>query len=175
MIDLHKLADYEEQKLKMMSAAEIFRYFCMKMLSADYVMGKENIFETDCSGTICFPLFAMDLNIRCTAHYLYTHIFIHPAGDIRDYLNRVLAVFYGRSGNITHVSPIVGRGVILDAVEPDQPVQTKAAAPVIRWYEDHNYNVHLREIDWEAARLVARMEEHSWDREADEMLKELVR
>jgi len=175
MIDLHKLADYEIQKLKIMGPAEIFRFFCIKLLEADYVMGKENIFETDCSGSVCFPLFCMNLNIRCTAEYLYHHIFITIGGDIRNFHNRVLAVFYGKHGNISHVSPIVGRGVILDAVDPDQPVQLKALAPVATWYEDHDYTVHFREIDWEAARLVARMEEHSWDQEADEMLKELVR
>ena len=175
MIDLHKLADYEIQKLKIMGAAETFRFFCAKLLDADYVMGKENIFETDCSGTICFPLYCLGLNIRTTAQFLYNRIFIVEAGDFRKYLGRVLAVFYGRHGNITHVSPIVGRGVILDAVDPDQPVQLKAMAPVMGWYEDHDYSIHVREIDWEAARLVARQEEHSWAREADEMLKELLR
>jgi len=174
MIDLHKLADYEVQRLKILGPAETFRFFCLKMLDADYVMGKENIFETDCSGTVCFPLFCMGLNIRCTAHYLYTNLFINDAGDFRKYLNRVLAVFYGRHGNISHVSPIVGRGVILDAVDPDYPVQLKAMAPVMGWYEDHNYSIHVREIDWEAARLVSRQEEHSWMREADAMLVELM-
>ena len=175
MIDLHKLADYEIQKLKIMGPAEIFRFFCVKLIEADYVMGKENIFQTDCSGSICFPLFCMGLNIRCTAHYLYSHIFTTEAGDFRQYLGRVLAVFYGQHGNITHVSPIIGRGAILDAVDPDQPVQIKALAPVMGWYEDHNYSIHVKEIDWEAARLVARQEEHSWEREADEMIKELIR
>ena len=41
MIDLHKLADYEIQKLKIMGPAEIFRFFCIKLLEADYVMGKK--------------------------------------------------------------------------------------------------------------------------------------
>jgi len=174
MVDLKKLAEYEEQKLKIMGPAEVFRFFCVKLLDADYVMGRENIFETDCSGTICFPLFCMGLNIRCTAQYLYNHVFTVLGGDVRDYHNRVLAVFYGKHGNISHVSPVVGRGVILDAVDPDQPVQLKAIAPVVSWYKDHNYSVHFREIDWEAARLVAHMEDHSWDREADAILKELV-
>ena len=175
MVDLKKLGELETEKLKVMSAAEIFRFYCVKMLDADYVLGKENIFETDCSGTICFPLLCMGLNVRSTAHYLYTHIFTLPAGDIREYLNRVLAIFYGRHGNITHVSPIVGRGVILDAVNPEQPVQLKAAAPVMGWYEDHDYNIHLREIDWEAARLVSRQEEHSWIGNVDEIVKELLK
>lgn len=174
MLSLYKLAELEEKKLGALSPAETFRFFCLKLLDAEYVMGRENIFETDCSGTICWPLFCMGLNIRCTAHYLYSHIFIKPAGDIRSWYDRVLAVFYGRYGQVSHVSPVVGRGVILDAVEPDQPVSLKAAAPVIGWYEDHDYSIHLREIDWPAARRVAKMEEHSWTREADQILQELI-
>ena len=174
MIDLHKLADYETNKLRTMDAPEIFRFFCLKLLDAEYVMGRENIFETDCSGTVCFPLFCMGLNIRVTAEYLYHRLFLNEAGDWRDYHHRTLGVFYGKHGNISHVSPIVGRGVVLDAVSPEQPVQLKAMAPSMGWYEDHDYTIHVRELDWETARQVARMEEHSWEREADLMLRELV-
>lgn len=174
MIDLKRLAEYEQNKLQTMDAAEIFRFFCLKLLDADYVMGRENIFETDCSGTICFPLFCMGLNVRVTAGYLYHKMFLNEAGDWHDYLHRVMAVFYGKHGNVSHVSPIVGRGVILDAVNPEQPVSLKAMALVFTWYEKQDYTIHVKELDWAAARQVARMTEHSWEREADEILKEMI-
>ena len=174
MVNLKALAEYEEQKLAGMGAPRLFRFFAMKMLDAEYVMGRENIFETDCSGTICWPLFCMGLNIRARAEYLYNRVYIHHLREIQNYYHRVSAVFYGERGAISHVSPIVGRGVILDAVNPEQPVQLKAMAPVLSWYEDHDYTIHVRELDWEAARQVAHMTEHSWEREADAMLKELL-
>lgn len=53
MVNLKALAEYEEDKLKGMGAPRMFRFFAMRLLDAEYVMGKENIFETDCSGTVC--------------------------------------------------------------------------------------------------------------------------
>jgi hypothetical protein len=175
MISPKALAEYEERKLAGMGAPRLFRYFAMKLLDAEYVMGKENIFETDCSGTICWPLFCMGLNIRVRAEYLYNHMYIHHLREAQNYYHRVSAVFYGERGAITHVSPIVGRGVILDAVNPEQPVQLKALAPVVGWYQDNGFVIHYREIDWTAALKVAEMTEYSWEREADAMLKELMR
>ncbi len=124
------------------------------MLGAQYELGRENLFATDCSGTICWPLFCMSFNVRMTAAELFAGVFTHhvPAADIRDYWDHTYAVFYQRAGVVSHVAPIVGRGVIFDAVERAQPAQLKALEPVAIWYIESGYSVFFREIEWMAAR-----------------------
>lgn len=177
MVNLGKLARYEREKLKRSTRAEQFRYFCVKLLNAQYVLGRENLFQTDCSGSICWPLFCIDpkrFNIRMTARDLFKNIYIH-AGYLVEWYAKALAIFYEKAGRIVHVSPIVGRGVILDAWDPDKPVILKALDPVMDYYIDNHYSVYIRELDWRLAEDWGRRREFSWDREADEILKELAK
>ena len=176
MISLAALAPYLERKLVAFSPAERFRYFVLLLQGAEYRLGRENLLQTDCSGTICWPLFCMGIRVRMTAFQLFDRLFTQhvPIADLRDYWDHVYAVFYQKAGVISHVSPIVGRGVIFDAVEPAQPAQPKALQPVMNWYLGSGYNLFFRELDWLAAREAAASVEYSWKSEADEMLKELV-
>ena len=175
MISLLALAPYLQRKLEASTDAERFRYFVFFMHGAQYVLGRENIFETDCSGAICWPLFLMGYNIRMTAAELFERVFIHhvPMAGTKDYWEHVYAVFYRQAGTISHIAPIVGRGVIFDAVNPEQPAQLKALEPVFNWYVSAGYEIFFREIDWAAARRIADSETQSWEARADEMLKEL--
>lgn len=175
MISLSGLAPYQQRKLEQTSPALRFRYFALMLLGAQYELGRENIFATDCSGTICWPLFCMGLNIRMTAAELFARVFVHhiPVAEIKDYWEHTYAVFYRRAGVIAHVAPIVGRGVIFDAVNKDQPAQLKALEPVLSWYISAGYDVFFRKIEWEAARQIAEAETHTWEGRADDMLKEL--
>ncbi len=176
MISLTDLAPYQQKKLEQSSRAQQFRYFCLMMLGAQYELGRENIFATDCSGSVCWPLFCMGYNVRMTAAELFERVFTHhvPVADIKDYLEHTYAIFYQRAGVISHVAPIVGRGVIFDAVNQDQPAQLKALPPVMDWYLEHGYGLFFREIEWMAARQIAESETRSWEGRADEMLKELM-
>ena len=177
MINLGKLARYEQEKLKRSTRAQQFRYFCYKLIDAQYILGRENLFATDCSGTICWPLFCMDpkrFNIRMRARDLFRHIFIHP-GYLVEWYSKVMAIFYEKGGVVSHVSPIVGRGVILDAWDPDEPVITKALDEVMDYYLASHYSVYIREIDWRQAEDWGRRDAFSWDREADQILKELAK
>jgi hypothetical protein len=176
MISLPALAPYLQQKLERSPRAQQFRYFCLMMLGAQYQLGRENLFQTDCSGTVCWPLFCMGFNVRLKAAELFERVFTHhvPVADIKDYWEHTYAVFYQRAGVISHVAPIVGRGVIFDAVDPAQPAQLKALEPVFSWYKEHGYSIYFREIDWLAARRIADSEAAHWEGQADEILKELL-
>lgn len=177
MINFGKLAHYEQEKLKRSTRAQQFRYFCLKLIDAHYVLGRENLFATDCSGTICWSLFCMDpkrFNIRMTAGDLFTRIFIHT-GQLVDWYSKVLALFYEKGGVISHVSPIVGRGVILDAWDKTEPVILKSLGNVMDYYIEAHYSVYIRQIDWPMVEDWGRRDAFSWDREADQLLKELAR
>jgi hypothetical protein len=175
MISLPALAPYIQRKLEQTLPEERFRYFCLMMLGAQYELGRENIFATDCSGTICWPLFCMGYNVRMTAAELFARVFTHhvPVADVKDYWEHTYAVFYQRSGVISHVAPIVGRGVIFDAVSRDQPAQLKHLEPVLKWYFAAGYQIFFREIEWMAVRQIAEAETNVWEGQADTMLKEL--
>lgn len=177
MIDLEKLLPYLRRKFVMAHRPVLFRHFCLMLLGASYELGRENLFETDCSGTICWPLFCLGYRIRMTAEDLAGRLFIHHVEDaetVQDYLNRVLAVFFQRAGRVTHVAPIVGRGVIIDAVEPAQPVQLKALEPVVRWYTAHGYGLFIRSIEWRMVESISQTEGAAFLSNADEMLLELA-
>jgi hypothetical protein len=176
MISLPALAPYLQRKLETSSPEIRFRYFCLMLEGAQYQMGRENLFQTDCSGTICWPLFCMGYNLRLTAAELFAQVFTHhvPVADVKDYWEHVFAVFYERAGVVSHVAPIVGRGVIFDAVDPARPAQLKALEPVYNWYREHGYSIYFREIEWLAVQKLARSGPRHFEREADEMLKELM-
>jgi hypothetical protein len=176
VIDLARLAPHLQRKLHTATPPERFRLFALLLEGAAYEPGRENIFATDCSGTICWPLFCMGFNLRLTAAELFAQVFTHHVdlAYIKDFWEHCYAVFYERAGTVSHVAPIVGRGVILDAVDREQPVMLKAADPVLGWYRDHGYGFYFREIDWERARSLADHGPRHWEREADDMLLELL-
>ena len=176
MIDLARLAPHLERKLLAASLPQRFRLFALLLEGAAYEPGRENVFATDCSGTLAWPLYCMGYNIRLTAAEFFAQVFTHhvPIGDVKDFGEHCYAVFYERAGALSHVAPIVGRGVLLDAVSRDQPVMLKAAEPVLNWYHAAGYSFYFREIDWALARKFADSGPRHWEREADEMLLEIL-
>lgn len=128
----------------------------------EYEGGKENwLYETDCSGTVTGPLYALGYDIRCTADQLYKYIFTKVPRNASEWedLDKILAVFYitqkpkehfGRTvptGTATHVTPVIGRYVVMNAFDP---VQLSTAAYVRQWYEARDFSVEWREIDMDA-------------------------
>ena len=176
MIDITRLAPHLERKLHAASLPQRFRFFALLMEGAAYEPGRENIFATDCSGTLCWPLFCLGYNLRLTAAELFAQVFTHHVdlAYVKEFYDHTYAIFYERAGAISHVAPVVGRCVILDAVDREQPVMLKAAEPVLGWYQDHGYSFYVREIDWDCAHKLADSGPRHWEREADEMLRELI-
>lgn len=179
MLSVKKIAPYLDNKIRQSNRALQFRLYLGLMQGARYKMRSENLYETDCSGTICFPLFCMGFNIRITAQELFDRMFrVHVSiGEIQHdfYWNKLLAVFYEKAGRVSHVAPIIGRDAIFDAVEESQPAQIKAMEPVLEWYIGNGYSFYVREVDWDAADSVAKDPSNGWDREADQILKDMLK
>jgi len=143
----------------LLTNAERFRYWCVKLLDIPYRWGEENLLGTDCSGTVCWPLLRMGYNIRTTAAGLYHKIFTTKSSYSDDTATQ--ALFFRKGGAITHVAPFVGRGVVLNAGET---VRQLTSAYLIRWFEDHEHAEALcRQLDWAAADGVSRMGQDCWD------------
>ncbi len=142
-----------------MSIAEQFRFYALWYAGLEYKGGQENfVYGADCSGVVCGPLWLMGYDIRCTANDLYREIF---TDEVQDYESRseIIAAFYltGEErthfgaqvgpGYVTHVTPMVGRYVVLNAFDPIQPM---SAAYVRKWYEARGFTVEWRQLNNDA-------------------------
>ncbi len=164
MINHLKLAAEEAMKIERMPLPWQFIQYASKFAGAEYVLGSENIFQTDCSGLVCGPLMMMGYNIRTTANDLSNRVFTEPVGKNEPFYRSIQVVFFRELGisRVTHVAPIVGRGVILDAVKESDPVMYKALAPVQSWYIRNGYEVFTRKISWPRVRKLSDADEASW-------------
>lgn len=148
----------EETKVKTLGNAGRFRKFALDLLDAPYLWGGENMLGTDCSGSVCFPLLCMGYRIRTTADELYRKIFTQYVSNELD-LEKIMAVFYVtkedrdhgnrkvKKGTAIHVTPVVGKYVVLNA---GNPVILSTAKQIRLWYEDQNCKAVWREIDMES-------------------------
>ena len=171
-----------------MNRAIQFRHYALQLVDADqgYEWGKENPYGTDCSGTICYPLNGMKRRIRTTADELYRKIFtkvVHPSVELD--LDRILAVFYVMqkpweklsgeqmaAGTVRHVTPVVGRYVVVDADWSRDQIILKTAKEVRIGYEGKGALAIWREIDWGDVQLHDGKLFYSPDPEILHLLKE---
>lgn len=153
-----KFGLYIGERIERMTSAQQWRFFCGMLNGTNYVGGKENLDESDCSGVVSFALVCMGYSIRATADAFYQKLFIHNAAEHWDDPERILAVFcalkgegdhYGvhrPAGFVTHVAPVIGEGVVLHAhgtTRLNMPVTSK-------WLYDYyktTHRVEWREID----------------------------
>jgi len=161
MIEWLQVIKADIARLDRMSAAEKFRYWCLKLVDVPYIWGAENLFGVDCSGTICFSLWMLGFNIRLNAQGLYEQIFVKPVNDYSDN-QATMAVFYGQN-KMTHVTPVVGRYVILDAVNINDPARLKTTKSVREWYEQRGYKTEWRQIEWDKIKELSKLDKSSWD------------
>lgn len=155
-------------RLDKSSDAEKFRAYAMTLLDAPYVWGQENPTGSDCSGTVCFPLWMLGYNIRVTADVLYKELFIEPSTWDR---TKVLAVFYITNveknhgglkvpaGTATHVTPLVGDGVILNAFDR---IRLDTAKSMQDYFTTQNARFETREIDWQKAKQMSYSMKYAW-------------
>jgi hypothetical protein len=173
-----EIAKAEEQKLNEATKAEQFRFFALKLVDAPYGWGKENLFQTDCSGTLSFPLYMMGYDIRVTADYFFKHVFTKPILTVDELVDvdDIMAVFYVTKkerqhgdrvvpvGTATHVTPVVGQYVVLHAGDP---VSLNTAKTIRTWYPNHD--AVWRKIDWKKADKMHKSGQYAWD--VDPVLK----
>ena len=135
---------------------EKFEMIALDYDNLKYRGGRETPFdEGDCSATVSGPLYLMGFDIRGTADALYREIFTDPTTD---YLSRedIIAIFYitkmprehfGRTvpaGTATHVAPVVGRYVVVNAFDPIDLWTTKA---VYEYYSKRGFNIEWRKLN----------------------------
>ena len=154
-----KVRDTIHARVGSMSKGEQFRFFCSWYGGIAYVGGKENyVYGSDCSGVVCGPLYLMGYDIRCTANDLFREIFTDEVDGYED-REQIMAAFYVTreptkhfgemvpAGHITHVAPMVGRYVVMNAFDPIQPM---AASYVYKWYDRNGKDTVWRQLNWEA-------------------------
>lgn len=151
-----ELAIALEERMQIMTFGQRFRFLVSWYVGLPYEGGLENfITGTDCSGTVCGPLWLLGFDIRCTANALYEHIFTRAVED-HESTEAVMAVFcrtksdrehFGSvvpAGYATHVAPVIGRYVVMNAFDPIQPM---ASSYVYDWYASRGFDVEWRALD----------------------------
>jgi len=160
-----------QRRLEGSGPAVQFRAFASFLLDVPYVWGSENPDGTDCSGTVCFPLWLMGWNIRVTADVLYRQLFTRVVTNDQD-MSRLMAVFYLTrearhhvdrevpAGTAIHVTPVVGHNVVLNA---GTTVQLWTARAIREEREAKGCMAEWREINWEAAKRLSDSGKYAWD------------
>ena len=159
------LAEAIERRMETMAFGERFRFLASWYGGLPYAGGQENfVYGSDCSGTVCGPLWLLGYDIRCTADDLFRHIFTRP---LTRYESRedVMAVFFatkterehfGRmvpAGHVTHVAPVIGRYVVQNAFDPVEPM---ASSYVYEWYLARGFDMTWRALDIDALKAHSR-------------------
>ena len=163
-----------------MSEAEKFRAYALQMLNAEYAWGKENVFGSDCSGTVCLPLMLLGYSIRTTADTLYRKVFTEPVAE-KDHndASKIMAVFYltnipmQRRGTelpkdyARHVTPVVGEWVVLEANAEKGRVVLRTSRAVTMFYKRMNCRAVWRAFNTEKAREVSDVGSELWGVDAE--------
>lgn len=181
-IDWHEVGNALRMRVEMMTLGEQFRFWARMYAGVEYVGNRENfVRSSDCSGTVCGPLWMMGYNIRCHADALFRNIFTE---EVTDFDNRedIMAVFYATgearhhmdrevaAGYITHVAPVVGRYVLCNAVDPIDLHTSKA---VYESFTNRGYDVHWRRINMTKLKMHSDARDLAWG--VDPILERMFR
>ena len=162
------------------SMREKFEMIALDYDNIAYRGGKEIPFdEGDCSATVSGPLYLMGYDIRGTADALYKEIF---TDKVTNFLSKadIMAVFYitkvprehfGRTvpaGTATHVAPVVGHYVVINAFNP---IDLWPTASVYEYYLHRGFDIEWRKLNF--AQLVRHHNAKDMIWGLDEELKQL--
>jgi len=157
MINFRTLGDMYMKKYMPMTDVQKHRALQLFLEGAKYRLGTENLFSTDCSGVLSWPLLCMGYDIRITADGFYKTLYIHDYDAGHTWRDETLAVFYLMNGKASHVSAVVGRNVLLDAWDEDHLAELKDMDTTVKWYRENGYEVKLRGLDWAAVKSSGRL------------------
>ncbi len=129
---------------KMENKVRKFKLISLSMLYGKYVWGSEKPEESDCSGTVCLPLLIMGYNIRVTADRL-KELFKENAKGYDE--NEVQAIFYLKDGIAKHVTPMVGKGMVVNA-QGGEEIRLEKAMDVVQRYEAKGYKAVIKKLDF---------------------------
>lgn len=158
-----KFGEIVEKKLSHMPIGTAFRMLAGLWNGTEYVGGTELFMESaDCSGTVCGPLLLLGYNVRVRAIELYNEIFTIPVQvtpSIFEDPERIFALFcitrekrdhygmYVEPGYVTHVAPVVGRYVVLNASSPGAPTMPITTSSFWEYFNSRGYDVVWRELN----------------------------
>ena len=170
-MDALKLAQAYAKKLEATTLPDRHRAYQLMLWNARYARGKENLLATDCSGLLSWPLICLGYRVRLTADGFYHNIYIFDASRLEYERDRILAAFYLKNGKARHTAPILGRGVILDAWDPQHMVELKDIVTTSAWYLRQGYDVKIRGLSWDE--VYKHSGGQASEAEIDEFIREL--
>ena len=148
------MLEAEKELTKDMSEVQRYQYYLGRMQFLLYTSGKENLLESDCSGSVCLALLlSTGCSIRVTADALYRKFFTKKNPDKND----IQAVFFisnydrrlgGRlykEGECAHVAGVAGTDVVLNCVEPCAVLRSISDMRPV--YNAMDYTVVVRGLD----------------------------
>lgn len=164
----------QKQKIASLTFEEKFRWFACDLMYADYEWGKEGLLGTDCSGSISFPLLALGYHVRLTADAYMRELFTITVDHAEAWSpEMVTALFFVTqhearhgdrvvpAGTATHVTPVVGEGVILDAAWGKQ-ARLRPARDAIFEYRNMGLDVIRRGMSFRTLEQLDRDGQHGW-------------
>ena len=159
-----RYAELMERRFEACTMRQRFEMFAVDFDNLVYAKGSETpMLEGDCSGTVDGALYLMGYDIRCTADDLYKRLFIDKVTDFLSQTD-IMAVFcitkverehFGRPvppGTATHVAPVVGHYVVVNAFNP---IDLWPTASVYDYYSQRGFNV-----DWRKLNMIALQRHH---------------
>lgn len=134
-----------------------FRHLATDLADTDYAWGEESLRGVDCSGSVFMPFLMMGYSVRTTATELYRRLFVHPVrGHHEQYVAAAFVITaedvqhndrIEHAGGATHVMPVVGEQVVLDAAW-DQEAKLKAFNVIEDRYVTRVAHIEYRALDW---------------------------
>ncbi len=152
-LKIRLMLEAEKELTEDLTEVQRYQYYLGRMQFLHYVSGKENLFEADCSGSVCLALLATGCGIRVTADVLYRKFFTKKnpeAGDIKaaffiSNYDRKLGNRLYHEGECAHVAGVAGTDVVLNCVEPYAVLRSLSDMRPV--YNAMDYTVVVRGLD----------------------------
>ena len=153
-------AEQAKRKLDILTDAERFRFWVCLSQDAPYTWGGETMLGPDCSGSVALGLFGAGYNVRLTADMYLRLLFTNTPGKTFD-PQEIACVFYLadsdrghgpgsiKKGTASHVTPIVGDDVVLDAAW-GKPARLRSIGDAERLHMGFGTTPVHASIDWAA-------------------------
>lgn len=156
-LEARLMYEYDKKFVKNLSENQKYCYFLGRMQFLKYELGKENLQQTDCSGSVCLALLlSTGCSIRVTADALYKNYFTVKNPEKDDIKAAFFITLYDRKmGNrlykedeVCHVAGICGTDVVLNCVEPYSVL--RSLSDMKPFYQANDYKVVVRGLNREA-------------------------
>ncbi|MCR5765739.1 MAG: peptidoglycan endopeptidase [Treponema sp.] len=148
------MLEAEKEIVEGLTEADKYRYFLGRMQFLKYESGKENLIQSDCSGSVCLALLlSTGCFIRVTADELFKKFFtkknpnkddIQAAFFVTNYDRKIGEKIY-KEGECAHVAGVCGIDVVLNCVSPVSVL--RSISDMRPFYNAMDYSVYVRGLD----------------------------